>query len=61
MTPADVCDAVGEPVPEVAERAGRLVLKTLEQPGGLDTLASAHVPTTQLHLEPRVLFAPTTT
>ncbi|MEV8639222.1 hypothetical protein AB0395_46960 [Streptosporangium sp. NPDC051023] len=52
-TPADVGDAVavGEPVPvvaapstvqEMAERAGRLVLKTLEQSGGLNALASAH-------------------
>jgi hypothetical protein len=29
-------------VQEVAERAGRLVLKTLEQSGGVDALASAH-------------------
>ncbi|MEV0668474.1 hypothetical protein ACIBI3_44620 [Actinomadura luteofluorescens] len=43
--------AAGEPQPEpvapvavheVAERAGRLVLKTLEQAGGVDALASAH-------------------
>jgi hypothetical protein len=29
-------------VQEVAERAGRLVLKTLEQSGGVDALARAH-------------------
>ncbi|TDC50519.1 DUF4158 domain-containing protein [Actinomadura sp. KC345] len=43
--------AAGEPQPgpvtpvavhEVAERAGRLVLKTLEQAGGVDALAGAH-------------------
>ncbi len=34
--------AVPVAVHEVAERAGRLVLKALEQAGGVDALASAH-------------------
>lgn len=40
--PPDTTDSVGGDGHSMAERAGRLVLKALEQGGGLDALAAAH-------------------